>query len=86
MSRTCPPTPPEAAVTRVQQLEAAAEQAYDLMYDAHSPSEATGHYSSAKDALYDAIGAARAAGDAATAGRLSKRLAHIKAVFRSQFT
>jgi len=74
------------AKARLDALERAAEAAYDLMYDAHSPSDATMHYSDAKEALYTAIGDARRLGDEAAAERLSKRLAHIKAVFRSQFT
>jgi hypothetical protein len=71
---------------RLAVLERAAEKSYDLMYDARSPSDATMHYSDAKEALYDAIGIARRAGFAETAERLEKRLAYIKAVFRSQFT
>jgi hypothetical protein len=55
------------------------------MYDAHSPSAATGFHSDAKECLYDAIGLARSLGQDAEAERLSQRLAHIKAVFRSQF-
>jgi hypothetical protein len=43
-------------------------------------------YSDAKEALYDAIGLARRLGKVDVAARLERRLAHIKAVFRSQFT
>ncbi|MFX8585778.1 hypothetical protein ABTM35_19995, partial [Acinetobacter baumannii] len=64
----------------------AAEKAYGLMYEARTPTDAAGHYSDAKEALHDAIGIARRAGHADTAERLEQRLAHIKAVFRSQFT
>ncbi len=67
-------------------LEELAEAAYDKMYDAGSPSGATAFYSDAKEALADAIGLARRLGRAEDVTRLEKRLAHIKAVFRSQFT
>jgi hypothetical protein len=43
-------------------------------------------YSNAKDAFYDAVGLANELGMKEEAERLSKRLDHIKAVFRSQFT
>jgi hypothetical protein len=66
-------------------LEAQAEQAYGLMYDVVSPTAAAGHYSDAKEALADAIGMARRLGRPEAAERLEARLAHIKAVFRSQF-
>jgi len=72
-----------SALARAQQL---AEQAYDGMYEAHSHSQATARYSDAKEALYDAIAHARALGLAAQAEALEQRLAHIKAVFRSQFS
>jgi hypothetical protein len=63
-----------------------AEEAYDRMYDAHSPSDATACYSDAKEALYDAIGLARQLELVDDVETLEKRLAHIKAVFRSQFS
>jgi hypothetical protein len=62
-----------------------AEKAYDDMYEAHSPSGATGCYSDAKEAYYDAIRLARELGLTDEVEALSKRLEHIKAVFRSQF-
>ncbi len=71
---------------RLTVLERAAEKSYDLMYDARTPTDAAAHYSDAKEALHDAIGIARRAGFEDTAKRLEQRLAHIKAVFRSQFT
>jgi hypothetical protein len=70
----------------LRQLEEFAEAAYDKMYDAGSPSGATALYSDAKEALADAIGLARRLGLAEDVTRLEERLAHIKAVFRSQFT
>lgn len=73
-------------VERLAWLEAQAEAAYDKMYDARNPSDATALYSDAKEALHGAIALANALGQAATAQRLTARLFHIKAVFRSQFT
>jgi hypothetical protein len=67
-------------------LEQQAELAYDAMYDAPPGAALAGRYSDAKEFLYDAIALAQQLGHAATAERLSKRLAHIKAVFRSQFS
>jgi hypothetical protein len=71
---------------RLAWLEAQAEAAYDKMYDAGNPSDATALYSDAKEALHCAIGLANGLGQEATAQRLMARLLHIKAVFRSQFT
>jgi phosphoenolpyruvate synthase/pyruvate phosphate dikinase len=70
---------------RLRDLEARAEAAYTKMYDAHDATEVAARYSDAKEALYDAIGLARNLGKAAAVARLEERLAHIKAVFRSQF-
>jgi len=55
------------------------------MYDSTNSTDAAARYSDAKEALYDAIGLARRLGKADVATRLETRLAHIKAVFRSQF-
>jgi hypothetical protein len=70
---------------RLDNLEAQAEAAYAKMYDAMTATEAAARYSDAKEALHDAIGLARRLGKADAAHRLDARLAHIKAVFRSQF-
>jgi hypothetical protein len=69
---------------RLRQLTALGEKYYDQIYE--SGRGANGCYSSAKDAFYDAIGLANELGMKEEAEALSKRLAHIKAVFRSQFT
>jgi hypothetical protein len=69
---------------RLRQLNALGEKYYDQMYE--SRHGANGCYSSAKDAFYDAIGLANELGMKAEAEALSQKLAHIKAVFRSQFT
>jgi len=63
-----------------------AEEAYSEMYEAHSPSHAGACYSDAKEALYSAITIAQQLGADDAVKRLEARLAHIKAVFRSQFT
>jgi hypothetical protein len=55
------------------------------MYDAPDPSSATARYSDAKECLHTAIGLARTLGETELATQLAERLAHIKAVFRSQF-
>ncbi len=80
------PEPPESDqedYERLKALEALAEEAYSEMYDARSP---TGCYSSAKEALRDAIALADRMGRQLDVERLQKRLQHIKDVFRHQFT
>lgn len=69
---------------RLRQLIVLGEKYYDQMYE--SGRGANSCYSNAKDAFYDAIGLANELGMKEEAEALSKRLAHIKAVFRSQFT
>lgn len=69
---------------RLRQLTALGEKYYDQMYE--SGQGARHCYSSAKDAFYDAISLANELGMKEEAEVLSKRLDHIKAVFRSQFT
>lgn len=66
--------------------EALGERAYSLMYDAFSSTAATGHYSDAKESFAEAVRFAREAGRLDEVTRLEKRLEHIKAVFRSQFS
>jgi hypothetical protein len=78
--------PPDDSEQHLCWLEAQAEKSYSDMYEAHSLSAATAHYSDAKEYLYDAIGLARGLGKHAEEKRLSDRLAHIQAVFRSQFS
>ncbi len=76
----------EAQLEQLKHLKAMGEKAYDDMYEAHSPSGATACYSDAKECFYDAIRLAGRLGLKEEAEALSERLAHIKAVFRSQFT
>jgi hypothetical protein len=80
------PTPAMSDEQHLAWLEALAEKTYDQMYDCTRSRDAATLYSDTKEALYDAIGLARRLGQDATATRLEARLAHIKAVFRSQFT
>jgi hypothetical protein len=75
----------EAQLKQLEHLKAMGEKAYDDMYEAHPPSAATAFYSDAKECYYDAIGMARRLGLAEEVDALEKRLAHIKAVFWSQF-
>ena len=56
------------------------------MYDATDASTATARYNDAKEYLTDAIALARKQGDGDAVARLEARRAHIKAVFRSQFS
>lgn len=75
-----------AGLEQIARLKAMGEKAYDDMYEAHSSSGATAFYSDAKECYYDAIGVANRLGLKEEAEALHARLAHIKAVFRSQFT
>ena len=69
----------------LRELESKAEAAYDAMYDAHDPSAAGVCYSDAKEFFYEALSLARRMGAAGDIARLEARLAHVKAVYRSQF-
>ena len=77
------PEPDQSLLEQMRRCEALAEKAYDEMYDTRYPA---GPYSDLKDFFLAAIVAAREAGLPEEAERLSKRLAHCKAVYRSQFT
>jgi len=72
-----------ASLTRCKQQ---GEKAYDDMYDAHSFADSDVCYSNAKEFFYDAIRLAGELGLTDEADTLSRRLIHIKAVFRSQFS
>jgi hypothetical protein len=76
----------DAQLKQLEHLKAMGEKAYDDMYEAHSSSGATACYSDAKECYYDAIGLANRLGLKEEAEALRSALAHIKAVFRSQFT
>lgn len=70
---------------RLDYFKLLGERAYSDMYDVISPSAATAYYSDAKEAFYSAISTARDLELGAEQKALEERLAHIKAVFRSQF-
>jgi hypothetical protein len=74
----------ELNLDRLRKLKALGEKYYDQMYE--SGRGANRCYSSAKGAFYDAIGLAHELGMKEEEEALSKRLEHIKAVFRSQFS
>jgi hypothetical protein len=76
----------EENLAELQRLVAMGEKAYDDMYEVHSQREIDACYRDAKDWYYEAIGLANRLGLAAEADALSKRLEHIKAVFRHQFS
>ena len=75
----------EAQLKQLEHLKAMGEKAYDDMYEAHSQRDINACYRDAKDAFDDAIGLAQRLGLDREAETLSERLAHIKAVYRSQF-
>jgi hypothetical protein len=77
------PEPDKSLIEQIRRCEALAEKAYDEMYDTRYPA---GPYSDLKDFFASAIAAATEAGLPEEAERLAKRLAHCKAVYRSQFT
>ncbi|MGC2695316.1 MAG: hypothetical protein WA738_05940 [Candidatus Angelobacter sp.] len=68
----------------LRRCKALGEKYYDQLYETRLGT--TGLYSNAKDAFNDAIFAANELGLKEEADELSKRLDHIKAVFRSQFS
>jgi hypothetical protein len=75
--------PNDDALARIAHLEALAEKAYDEMYETRSP---FGSFSELKDCFAEAIGVAERAGLEAEAKRLTARLEHCRAVYRSQFS
>jgi len=75
----------ETQLERLARLKAMGEKAYDDMYEVHSQHDVNSCYRDAKDYYYDAIGLARELGLNEEFDAMSKRLAHIKAVYRSQF-
>ena len=74
----------ELKLDQLRRLKALGEKYYDQMYETHLG--LTGLYASAKDAFYDAISLANELGLKEESDALSQRLAHIKGVFRSQFS
>lgn len=75
----------ELKIDRLRRCKSLGEKYYDQMYE-HSRFGTSRLYSNAKEAFYDAISTANELGMKQEADELSKRLDHIRAVFRSQFT
>jgi hypothetical protein len=73
----------ELKMDHLRKSKALGEKYYDQMYETRFGT--SGLYADAKDAFHDAIAAANELGLKEEAEELSKRLDHIKAVFRSQF-
>jgi hypothetical protein len=76
----------EAQLRQLEALKAEGEKNYDDLYGSRSDMAATVCYSGAKEAFYDAISLAHQLGLNDEANALTRRLDHIKAVFRSQFS
>jgi hypothetical protein len=74
----------ELKLAQLRRLKALGEKYYDQMYETHLG--LNGLYSSAKDAFYEAISLANELGLKEESKELEERLAHIKGVFRSQFS
>jgi hypothetical protein len=75
----------ETMLVNLAHCKTMGEKAYDDMYDAHSFRDAGDCYRDAKDFFYEAISLAGQLGLTGEKEALKERLAHIKAVFRSQF-
>ncbi len=73
-------------ILQLAHLRDLAEKAYDDMYEQHSFSGSGACYSDAKEFYYDAIQLAEELGLAEESAAMTKRLEHIKGVFRSQFS
>lgn len=73
----------ELKMDRLRKCKALGEKYYDQMYETRFGT--SGFYADAKDAFHDAIATANELGLKEEAEEISKRLDHIKAVFRSQF-
>jgi hypothetical protein len=72
-------------MARLADLKAKAEMAYDDMYEVHSFEEANTCYRDAKDYFVAAITLAKELNLTEECEALHQRLAHVQAVFRSQF-
>ena len=74
-----------AKLANLMNYKAEGEKAYDEMYEAHSFGHAGACYSDAKEFFYEAIKLAEELGMVNEAASITKRLEHIKSVFRSRF-
>ena len=75
----------EEGQKQIEHLRKLGEEYYDRMYDERPSGAINANYSDAKECFYDAIGLARRLGLMKEAEALGERLAHLKAVYRSQF-
>lgn len=75
----------EARAAHLATCKTKGEAAYDRMYEVHSFREANDCYRDAKEWFEEAIKLAGELGLVDEQQALLKRLAHIRAVFRSQF-
>ena len=80
------PTERDLKLNQLRVCKAIGEKAYDQLYETSSVGSPSGLYSDAKEAFHDAIRVADELGLQEESAELSKRLEHIKAVFRSQFS
>ncbi len=76
----------QSKLTSLADCKRQGEKAYDDMYESHSFRDANDCYRDAKDFFYAAIGLAGELDWMEEKETLLKRLEHIKAVFRSQFS
>jgi hypothetical protein len=83
--RTAPKTAATPTVPEIARLEQLAEQAYGAMYDTPPLSSSKDAYEDACINLQKAIDEAQRLDLADEVARLSRRLAHIRAVYDSQF-
>jgi hypothetical protein len=77
--------PPDKPTARLRWLERQAERAYAAMYDAPAGTTFAARYNDAKEFFNEAIALAHHLGHTRTAERLSRRLADIKHIARTQF-
>ena len=68
----------------LEQLQQRAEEAYDRMYDVLGANAAGACFREAKELLSGAVSMARRMGLEDEAGRLEKRLEHIRQVYQHQ--
>lgn len=76
----------EQRLERMRQCIAWGEDEYDQIYEPRTHHSPAGHYSDAKEFFGEAIRLARSLGLEEKAGELTKRLEHIKTVYRGQFS
>ena len=80
------PTKRDLKLNQLRASTAIGEKAYDQLYETTPSGSPSSHYSDAKEAFHEAMHIAKELGLHKESAELSKRLEHIKAVFRSQFS